>query len=106
MCILYKNNFLLIGVCHCAELILIEFLYPRIELDICHIIVIVLSWMVFWVCFHIILMPLNQHGWMIHLSISDKTDYSCLEVQKHLQWEVKNTHNIPYLFIKDVLYCR
>ena len=32
---LLKTTFILIGVCHCAKLILIEFMSPRLKVDNC-----------------------------------------------------------------------
>ena len=64
---LYKTICILIGVFHCAKRILVEFMSPQIEVDHFHIIGIILSWKVCWFLSGVILMPLNQLGWMIHI---------------------------------------
>ena len=64
---LLKTICILIGVCHCAKRMLIEFLTPWIEVDNWQILGIFLSWKIFWVRSNVVWMLLNQLGWMIHI---------------------------------------
>ena len=57
----------MIGLCHCAKPILIEFLSPRIYVDHFQIIGMIMSWTVFFVRYDAILMIMNQIGCMLHL---------------------------------------